>query len=73
MYALLKRIDILSNYISAVKKGENKKVQVTEQPKIYQLGLSSPFFAAETFFWIDTSYTENTMRNHRNACSNTYC
>jgi len=46
---LLKRIDILSQNIFAVKKGEDKKVQVTEQPKdvislwdkeekLYQLG-----------------------------------
>jgi len=30
---LLKRIDILSQNISAVKKDEDNKVQVTEQPK----------------------------------------
>jgi len=30
---LLIRIDILSQKISAIRKGEDKKVQVTEQPK----------------------------------------
>jgi len=64
-YILLKRIDILSKNISAVKKGEDKKVQVTEQPKdvislwsqeekLYQLGCiyRTPAYQVNSFKYL---------------------